>query len=156
MDMFHMTEVGALFLHFLFDIQIKIRLRLQHNSKFSTSFDKAQNKIREAQTSVFGSNMFFNSKHSLGSPTGSEPEDEATRAGRAEAASAACPLTGRPTACWFGGGPLITGTPRDPAILQNMAIYFSMCDDYYGLQSKMKIVIKKQTLWQCRCDPIFA
>lgn len=79
-----------------------------------------ENRRRKPETSVAGSNIFFNSKHSLGVPTGSAAGVGIACAGRAGPETAACPLTGKLRACGFGADPFSTGAPREPAMLQKV------------------------------------
>jgi len=53
----------------------------------------------QKQTSVDGSNKFFNSKHSLGVPTGSDMGAGRTWPGSMGAEMAACPLRGTGIGC---------------------------------------------------------
>ena len=78
-------------------------------------------RTRKIQTSVAGSNIFFNNKHSLGCPIGSRAVVDMI-GGRTGAGYAAWPLTGSVTACGFGADPLRRGTPREPVMLQNYYI----------------------------------
>lgn len=68
-------------------------------------------------TSVAGSNIFFNSKHSLGVPIGSEAM-VTTCAGRTGIGRMAVGLMGIVIDCCNGADPFSTGTPRDATALQ--------------------------------------
>ena len=78
-------------------------------------------RTRKIQTSVAGSNIFFNNKHSLGCPIGSRAAVDMI-GGRTDAGYAVWPLTGNETTCGFGADPLRRGTPREPVRLQNYYI----------------------------------
>lgn len=77
------------------------------------------NKKSYIRTSAPGSNIFFNSKHSLGFPTGSGTIDAISCAGRTGVGIAAgAPPKAILIDCWVGADPFSPGTPSDPATLQ--------------------------------------
>ena len=67
-------------------------------------------KSKSGSISVAISNIFFNSKHSVGFPTGSEVGEVTTCVGRAGTETTAWPLIDKLMACWFGADPLSMGT----------------------------------------------
>lgn len=91
--MLHPATFRAFFFNIVFNVYIKIWLPLQYNIKFQNKFfffeGKQNNLYQRAQTSVAGSNIFFNSRHSLGFPMGSVTANGITVAGRIGAETAA-------------------------------------------------------------------
>lgn len=115
--MLQRAKLGALFVYFIPDIQIKIWIHLQEHSKLINKLRRLCHTQEKAPTSVLGSNMFFNKMHSLGSPIGSEAGSNTG------AAKGAWPFRGKANgkgkAGWFGWAtPLTKGTPSDSAMLR--------------------------------------
>lgn len=130
--MLHATILGTFFLYIISNVQIKLRLILRYHYYFVKGQISPEGErcfllivsswiehILQLKilTSVAGSNIFFNSKHSLGVPIGSGAR-EATCVGRTVLGRTAVGLRGMVIACCEGAAPFIAGTPRVPTTLQ--------------------------------------
>lgn len=114
--MLHSAILRTLFLYVLFNVYIKIWFSL-HCNLFHQYLCEISNGYgvkyisSSSQTSVLGSNIFFNNKHSLGIPTGSTTGVGITCAGRPEAGITPGLPIGMLKACWTGTDPFTIGTP---------------------------------------------
>lgn len=100
-----------------------------------------------ALTSVVGSNIFFNSKHSVGVPTGSATWVGIICVGRAGAGINPGLPTGKLIACWAGADPFTVGKPMLQC-LESVKIIAKFAE--------YKRKIFRQTLQQCQSDPASA
>lgn len=99
MYMLHPAIFGTFFFHISLYFQIKIWVRLHHKTEINISHKKLLNSARKSQTSMAGSNIFFNNKHSLGDPINSAAILGITGAVTAGTGTAGCPTTGKLMAC---------------------------------------------------------
>lgn len=97
--MLHPAIFGTFFFHISLYFQIKIWVHLHHKTGINTSYKKVVHNARKSLTSMAGSNIFFNSKHSFGNPINSAAGLGITGAVTAGTGTAVCPTIGKLTAC---------------------------------------------------------
>ena len=187
--MLHCSKLRAFILNIFFNVQIKIWLRLQKLIHFKDNKQYQQKKETSNRctmpTSNLGSNIFFNIKHSLGTPIVSMEGTVTAGTWRPAPGNPASPGTG---ACTRGAtrgdttgaaprigavdrgrpGLLSTGEPSEPAMLQIMEVDVRETKSNSLLKKRKKKKRKKeklkykyklgkmQTLEWCHCDPTSA